>query len=301
MSASLRGVLSDLARTPGVTAAFVVDRRGGVIDGTASQDARLEQLGTVARSLLLVPGSLGASRAGDDARCVLIEFERGIVALWPAGPDAALVLVGNHRCILGRARVDGQRAAGAIARAGAAQRVGAPPGPGAGQPAGAGAPASGSAGTARPRVRRPALLLAPAVLGLVAGLAIVTAPPAQSVRASRGAAGQVSQGGPTVLVVPVTLPRPANAGPVGAAVRVAMTPPVPGASLDASRQYLTRLMRSLVGSLPAGWAPDPNGVALLRRAVQDAVPPSVGPLLPAGTRVSTEMIVKVPPGSRSSP
>lgn len=89
---------------------------------------------------------------------------------------------------------------------------------------------------------------------------------------------------PVQLTMPVALP-PAVGGLAVISVRIITEPPAPEA-VDESRPYLTALLQSLVRTLPEDWSPDKDGIAVLRRAIEDAVSASISAKLPVGTRVT---------------
>ena len=103
------------------------------------------------------------------------------------------------------------------------------------------------------------------------------------------------------LTLPVALPT-AVGGYAVITVRITTDPPAPGV-VDESRAYLTSLLQSLVRTLPADWSPDEGGIAILRRAIEDAVPASIAAKLPQGTRVtaSADVTVTGTPGAPPGP
>ncbi len=110
---------------------------------------------------------------------------------------------------------------------------------------------------------------------------------------------------PASIRLALSVALPAAAGGVALiTVRVTTDPPAPEV-LDASRTYLTALMQTLVRTLPANWSPNEAGVAILKRAIEEAVPASMAAKLPAGTRVTAVADVTVegapaaPPGAQT--
>jgi hypothetical protein len=105
------------------------------------------------------------------------------------------------------------------------------------------------------------------------------------------------------FLLPVVLPAAGGEAAL-IAIRITTDPPAPEV-LDASREYLTTLVQTLVRTLPANWSPDESGVAILKRAIEEAVPASLAAKLPAGTRVTVSADVTVtgapgaPPGSQT--
>ncbi len=151
-----------------------------------------------------------------------------------------------------------------------------------------------------------AVLLVPTVFTLAiaaAGLTVGTLLPKRSsveMHLPSGRPPDARSTHPGVLIIPVELPPTAGSGPLDLTVRIATTPPAPDETLEASRGYLTGLLRSLVESLPRGWTPDAEGLATLQRAIEEAVPVSLAPSLPEGTRVTVEISV-APPAFPLSP
>jgi len=83
-------------------------------------------------------------------------------------------------------------------------------------------------------------------------------------------------------------------------VRITTDPPSP-AALDASREYVTTLLQTLVRTLPAGWSPDAAGLATLKQAIEEAVPEVIAAKLPGGTRVTASADVTVTPEAPDAP
>ncbi len=155
-----------------------------------------------------------------------------------------------------------------------------------------------------------AAVLLPAVLALAVAavvLAARTTPPSRPAGgvppppADGAAAGQATRPGePGVLVIPLSVPAEGGGSPVALVVRITTAPPVPEAALQASRGYLVDLLRSLVRSQPPGWAPDASGIAVLRHAIEEAVPVALLPALPRGTQVAVSAdVAGGPPGAPS--
>lgn len=95
----------------------------------------------------------------------------------------------------------------------------------------------------------------------------------------------------------ITLPIALRASPgsfVVITVRITADPPAP-AVLDASREYVTALLHTLVRTLPAGWSPDAAGRATLKQAIEEGVPEAIAAKLPGGTRVTVSAEVTVTP------
>lgn len=151
-----------------------------------------------------------------------------------------------------------------------------------------------------------AAVLLPAVLALAIAAAVLaarTTPPSRPAGGSppAGGAGQATRPGePGVLVIPLSVPAEAGGSPVALLVRITTAPPVPEAALQASRDYLADLLQSLVRSQPPGWAPDASGIAVLRHAIEEAVPVALLPALPRGTQVAVSAdVAGGPPGAPS--
>ncbi len=116
MPASLKEVLGDLCKTPGVVAALVVGRDGFLIEGLTAEGADLEALGAIASSVLVGSESLGKDMSLGAPHSLLMEFEIGPVAVSGVNGDAVLVVMGNRLCNLGRLRVEAKKALEAVAQ-----------------------------------------------------------------------------------------------------------------------------------------------------------------------------------------
>jgi len=151
-----------------------------------------------------------------------------------------------------------------------------------------------------------ALVLVPLVFALaIAAVALAVA----TVPRERAAAGMHPLFGhatpdqsarPAPLIVPLTI-QINGGGQVSFTVRVTATPPGSGKALDASRGYVSDILRSMVTELPSDWVPNPQGLAVLRRAIENAVPVALTTILPAGTRVTVEVSAPVLPSSPPRP
>lgn len=151
-----------------------------------------------------------------------------------------------------------------------------------------------------------AVLLVPTVFALAIAAAVLAVGTILSERSSvemhppSGLPPDQRSTHPGVLTIPVELPPTTGKGPLDLTVRITTTPPASQDTLEASRGYLTDLLRSLVKSLPPDWTSDDNGLATLRRAIEEAVPASLAPSLPEGTQVTVEMSA-APPALPLSP
>jgi hypothetical protein len=153
-----------------------------------------------------------------------------------------------------------------------------------------------------------AAMLVPAVFLLAvaaAGLMVVTGigqrPSGDHSPGTSGGSESGPTASPSALTLPLQLPPGAGGASGDVTVRITTTPPVPAETLEASRAYLTGLLRSLVESLPSGWTPDAQGLAALQRAIEDAVPVSLSPLLPEGTQVTVDVTFAAPPPPPATP
>ena len=115
-AASLKDVLGDLTKKPGVTAAVVVSRDGFVIEGlTSEEELDLDALGALTSSALIGWESIGADMSAGGPQMLLVEFESGPISVSPIAGDAVLVVMGNRLCNLGRMRIEVSRVREAVA------------------------------------------------------------------------------------------------------------------------------------------------------------------------------------------
>lgn len=151
-----------------------------------------------------------------------------------------------------------------------------------------------------------AAVLLPAVLGLVIAAVVIvprtvviSARPA-GVTPSRPPEQPPPQHGPTTLTI--ALVASSTGGPsLALTVTITTAPPVPQDTLEGTRGYLTGLLESLVKSPPEGWTPDADGLATIKRAIEQIIPVSLAPSLPAGTRVTVSAEVAAAPEERPTP
>lgn len=142
------------------------------------------------------------------------------------------------------------------------------------------------------------LVLATATVVLGPSVALPRHPPAAAPPAP-GAAGSAPAPSPQLsadLVIDSTA-SPAGGPPLTVTVRITIDPPVLRVRLERARSYVTHLVETLVKSPPKDWAPDAEGRAALKQAIEEAVPVSVAPLLPAGTRVQASAEVAPAPAA----
>jgi predicted regulator of Ras-like GTPase activity (Roadblock/LC7/MglB family) len=115
-AASLKDVLGDLTKKPGVIAAAVVSRDGFVIEGlTSEEELDLDALGALTSSALIGWESIGADMSAGGPQMLLVEFESGPISVSPVAGDAVLVVMGNRLCNLGRMRIEASRVREAVA------------------------------------------------------------------------------------------------------------------------------------------------------------------------------------------
>ena len=115
-AASLKDVLGDLTKKPGVIAAVVVSRDGFVIEGlTSEEELDLDALGALTSSALIGWESIGADMSAGCPQMLLVEFESGPISVSPIAGDAVLVVMGNRLCNLGRMRIEVSRVREAVA------------------------------------------------------------------------------------------------------------------------------------------------------------------------------------------
>lgn len=111
----LRGILDGLVKVDGVTAALVVGRDGFVIEAVSSEDLEMDSVGAMAASSLSSAESMGGELDLGSLGSVLVEYEKGPVAITPAGPDAVLAVVANQSANLGRLRIEMRKIRTAVA------------------------------------------------------------------------------------------------------------------------------------------------------------------------------------------
>ena len=115
-AASLKDVLGDLTKKPGVIAAVVVSRDRFVIEGlTSEEELDLDALGALTSSALIGWESIGADMSAGGPQMLLVEFESGPISVSPVAGDAVLVVMGNRLCNLGRMRIEVSRVREAVA------------------------------------------------------------------------------------------------------------------------------------------------------------------------------------------
>jgi predicted regulator of Ras-like GTPase activity (Roadblock/LC7/MglB family) len=115
-AASLKDVLGDLTKKPGVIAAVVVSRDGFVIEGlTSEEELDLDALGALTSSALIGWESIGSDMSAGGPQMLLVEFESGPISVSPIAGDAVLVVMGNRLCNLGRMRIEVSRVREAVA------------------------------------------------------------------------------------------------------------------------------------------------------------------------------------------
>lgn len=113
----LRAILDGLLKVEGVTAALVVGRDGFVIESAtaAGEEVDSDVVGAIAASTLGSSDVMGGELHLGGLGSILIEFEKGPVAVTPAGGDAVLAVVGNRLANLGRVRIEMRRVRAAVA------------------------------------------------------------------------------------------------------------------------------------------------------------------------------------------
>ena len=113
----LRAILESLLKVDGVTAALVVGRDGFVIESAtaAGEEVDSDVVGAIAASPLGSSDVMGGELHLGGLGSILIEFEKGPVAVTPAGADAVLAVVGNRLANLGRVRIEMRRVRSAVA------------------------------------------------------------------------------------------------------------------------------------------------------------------------------------------
>ena len=111
----LRGILEELLRVEGVTAAMVVGRDGFAIEAVSSGSVETDSVAAIAASSVTAAEAMGETLKLGAMGTILLEYELGPVAVTPAGPDAVLAVVGNQRANLGRVRVEMRKVRQAVA------------------------------------------------------------------------------------------------------------------------------------------------------------------------------------------
>jgi len=113
--ASLKEVLGDLIKKPGVVAAVIASRDGFIIEAMSSDDeVDLEKLGALTCNALNNWESLGTELAVGEPQMLIVEFEPGPIAVMSIGGDAVLAVLGNRLCNLGRMRIETTRVREAV-------------------------------------------------------------------------------------------------------------------------------------------------------------------------------------------
>lgn len=112
---SLRGILDALMKVEGVTAALVVGRDGFVIESVSAEGIDADAVGAVAAGSFGSFNGMGSDLHLGPLGSMLLEYEMGPVAVSPAGPEAVLAVVGDHRANLGRLRIEMRKIRSAVA------------------------------------------------------------------------------------------------------------------------------------------------------------------------------------------
>ncbi len=112
----LRGILDGLMKIEGITAALVVGRDGFVIESvTNGEGIDGDTVGALASSSFGSFGQMGGELRLGTLDSVLLEYEMGPVAVSPAGPEAVLAVIADHRANLGRLRIEMRKIRTAVA------------------------------------------------------------------------------------------------------------------------------------------------------------------------------------------
>ncbi|GEM_PF-5114240 len=101
------------------------------------------------------------------------------------------------------------------------------------------------------------------------------------------------------LVLPVAIAGPTESTAALLLVRITTDPAVPADTLQALRGYVRQLLASLVQSAPDGAASYPEKIAMVRRAIEEAVPLSIAPLLPRDVRTTVGTSIALAEGWRA--
>ena len=111
----LRGILEELLRVEGVTAAMVVGRDGFAIEAVSTGSVETDSVAAIAASSVTAAEAMGETLKLGAMGTILLEYELGPVAVTPAGPDAVLAVVGNQGANLGRVRIEMRKVRQAVA------------------------------------------------------------------------------------------------------------------------------------------------------------------------------------------
>jgi predicted regulator of Ras-like GTPase activity (Roadblock/LC7/MglB family)/DNA-binding response OmpR family regulator len=102
---SIRAVLNEFTKLPGVSAVCLVGRDGFLLDSVASRGIDAEMLGAIASSGYGASESMGRQLGKGGMTMSMSEFERGPVMFSPVGEDSLLVIVAEKDANLGMIRL----------------------------------------------------------------------------------------------------------------------------------------------------------------------------------------------------
>lgn len=102
---SIRAILNEFTKLPGVSAVCLVGRDGFLLDSVASRGIDAEMLGAIASSGYGASESMGRQLGKGGMTMSMSEFERGPVMFSPVGEDSLLVIVAEKDANLGMIRL----------------------------------------------------------------------------------------------------------------------------------------------------------------------------------------------------
>jgi len=112
---SLKEVLSEFTKIPGVNTACLVGRDGFLLDSIAIAGIDTEMIGAIASNGFGASESMGKQLGKGMMSMSMIEFANGPIMLAPVGDDAVLVIVADKDANLGMIRLKIKKYAGKIA------------------------------------------------------------------------------------------------------------------------------------------------------------------------------------------
>ena len=114
---SIRAVLDEFTKLPGVSAVCLVGRDGFLLDSVASRGTDTEMLGAIASSGYGASESMGRQLGKGAMTMSMSEFERGPVMFSPVGEDSLLVIIAEKDANLGMIRMKLKKEVQALATA----------------------------------------------------------------------------------------------------------------------------------------------------------------------------------------
>jgi predicted regulator of Ras-like GTPase activity (Roadblock/LC7/MglB family) len=102
----LKGILEELLKAEGVTAAVVVGKDGFVIESAVSKKVDIDTLGAMASTGMGAAVSMGTELQKGEMVQTLIEMDKGPIILSPLSSDALIAIVADMTANSGRIRYD---------------------------------------------------------------------------------------------------------------------------------------------------------------------------------------------------